>query len=61
MVGLIIGLCMASHDPENRSDRPLAWGKDSTSEEGVIALFPIACAGSGKRKRDERLTSNRHE
>jgi len=29
--------------------------------EGVIALFPIACSGSRKRNRDERLTSNRHE
>ncbi len=32
-----------------------------TDTQGVIALFPIACSGSGKRDRDERLTSSRHE
>jgi hypothetical protein len=48
MRGLIIGLCTATHDPEHRGHRPLAWGKDSASEEDFDVLPHRSSKDRGK-------------
>ena len=38
MVRLKIGCCAASHNPENRRDRPLSWSKDGGGHEDFHVL-----------------------
>jgi hypothetical protein len=38
MIRLKVGRCAASHNPENRRDRPLSWSKDGAGHEDFHVL-----------------------
>ena len=48
MIRLIIGLCTASHDPENRRHRPFSWSKDGAGQQDFHMLPHGARKDRGK-------------